>query len=129
MSYRPSWIGQNRPCWHYEICTDNKGRAYKGRKCCLAIDPAFRAAYQDLHNLWPTIGEVNERRSYFGFGLIEGERRRFGRCDMEVDTKGRLAEPRPAIYGDIGRIGLYMERRHGVFLDPEQRLVFQRCAD
>jgi len=120
-----SWIGQNRPCWHQKICIDGRGRAFKGRKCCLAVDPAFRRAFQDLHNLWPTIGEVNQRRSHFRFGMIDGERRRFGRCDIEINVKARLAEPRPAIRGDIARAGLYMEAVHGVRLRAEQRQLFQ----
>ena len=120
-----SWIGRGRACWQEKICRDSRGRAFKGRKCCLAIDPAFRRAYQDLHNLWPTVGEVNERRSNFAFGLIEGERRTFGRCDVEIDKRARLAEPRPEIRGDVARINLYMEATHSIHLDAHQRHLFE----
>lgn len=120
-----SWIGQGRPCWHDKICRDTRGRAFKGRKCCLAIDPAFRSAYMDMHNLWPTVGEVNEIRSNYRFGLIDGERRRFGACDIEIDRKSHLAEPRPEIRGDIARISLYMEAAHGIRLKAEQRRLFE----
>lgn len=27
-------FGNTRQCWREEICTDSKGKAYKGRKCC-----------------------------------------------------------------------------------------------
>jgi len=120
-----SWIGKGRACWHEKICRDSKGRAFNGRKCCLAIDPAFRHAYQDLHNLWPAIGEVNERRSNYRFGLIKGEQRAFGRCDVEINKKNRLAEPRPEIRGDVARISLYMEAAHGIHLDAHQRHLFE----
>lgn len=120
-----SWIGAGRTCWTKKICRDAKGRAFKGRKCCLTTDPAFRAAFQDLHNLWPTVGEVNELRSNYRFGLIDGEDRRFGRCDVEVDTKTRRFEPRPEIRGDVARIGLYMEETHGVRLSDAQRRLFR----
>lgn len=120
-----SWIGAGRTCWTKKACRDGRGRAFKGRKCCLAIDPAFRSAYQDMHNLWPTVGEVNERRSNFRFGLIAGEPRRFGRCDIEIDSKTRRAEPRPEIQGDVARISLYMEATHGVRLSAAQRRLFE----
>lgn len=119
-----SWLGAGRPCWRQKICRDAKGKAFKGRKCCLAIDPAFRSAYQDLHNLWPTVGEVNQIRSNYRFGLIDGEQRAFGRCDIEIDRSARLAEPRPEIRGDVARIGLYMEAAHGVRLSDAQRRLF-----
>ena len=120
-----SWIGVGRRCWSNKICRDASGKPFKGRKCCLAIDPAFRAAYQDLHNLWPTIGEVNEIRSNYRPGLIAGEARRLGRCDFEIDKKRRLIEPRPEIRGDIARISLYMEATHGIRLSNNQRRLLQ----
>ena len=120
-----SWIGAGRPCWAEKVCLDAKGRAFKGRKCCLKIDPAFRAAYQDLHNLWPAVGEVNERRRNFGFGLIDGERRTFGRCDVEIDAREKLIEPRPEIRGDIARISLYMADIHGIGLTADRRHLFE----
>lgn len=120
-----SWIGQGRTCWTKKICRDGNGKAFKGRKCCLKTDPAFRAAYEDMHNLWPTIGEVNEVRSNYRFGLIDGERRSFGRCDVEIERRPRMVEPRPEIRGDIARISLYMEATHGVELDVAQRHLFE----
>ncbi len=120
-----SWIGEGRACWHRKICTDARGKPFKGRKCCLKTDAAFRSAYQDLHNLWPTVGEVNERRRNYGFGLIEGEQRHFGRCDIEIDRRARRAEPRPEIRGDIARISLYMANVHHIRLDADQRQLFE----
>ncbi|MDH3664323.1 MAG: endonuclease [Alphaproteobacteria bacterium] len=121
-----SWLGQGRPCWRKKICRDARGKAFKGRKCCLAVDPAFRSASQDMHNLWPTIGEVNEVRRNYRFGLIAGERRAFGRCDIEIDRSARLAEPRPEIRGDIARIHLYMEATHGIGVDATLRRLLHR---
>lgn len=120
-----SWIGAGRTCWTKKICRNAKGRAFKGRKCCQAIDPAFRQAYQDMHNLRPSVGEVNESRSNYRFGLIEGERRSFGRCDIEFDPRTRRAEPRPEIRGDIARISLYMQATHGIRLSNAQRYLFE----
>ena len=119
-----SWIGQTRRCWREPICQDGEGRSFKGRDCCERIDPEYRRAYNDLHNLWPTVGEVNEQRRNYRFGMIPGESREFGRCDFEVDHAGRRVEPRPEVRGDVARIGLYMERVHGVRLSDGQRRLF-----
>jgi len=119
-----SWIGQGRPCWHQRLCVAASGRSFKGRKCCARLDPAYEAAYHDLHNLWPTVGEVNEQRAHYALGLVPGEDRAFGRCDFEVDRGAGVAEPRPEIRGDIARIHLYMEAVHGVRLrEPHRRLL------
>jgi deoxyribonuclease I len=119
-----SWIGQTRQCWREPICQDGKGRRFKGRDCCERVDPGYRRAYNDLHNLWPTVGEVNEQRRNYRFGVVPGEPREFGRCDFEVDHAGRRVEPRPEVRGDVARISLYMERTHGVGLSAAQRGLF-----
>jgi deoxyribonuclease-1 len=120
-----SWIGEGRACWQRKICQSAKGRLFKGRQCCLNTDAAFRVAYQDLHNLWPTVGEVNERRRNYRFGLIDGEARDFGRCDIEIDPGAGVAEPRPEIRGDVARASLYMARYHHVRLSADQRHLFE----
>lgn len=120
-----SWIGAGRRCWREKICRDRRGQAFKGRKCCLRTDAAFRAAYQDLHNLRPVIGEINDRRRNYRFAVIDGERRAFGRCDFEVDPSSQSVEPRPEIRGDIARISLYMAETHGIRLSPTQRDQFR----
>jgi deoxyribonuclease I len=119
-----SWIGQTRQCWREPICQGRKGRRFKGRDCCERIDPEYRRAYNDLHNLWPTVGEVNEQRGNYRFGLVPGEPREFGRCDFEVDHAGRRVEPRPEVRGDVARISRYMERTHGVRLSDAHRRLF-----
>jgi deoxyribonuclease-1 len=120
-----SWIGQGRPCWQQRLCVDGAGRSFKGRKCCARIDPAYRAAYNDLHNLWPSVGEVNEQRRNYGLGLVPGEPRAFGRCDFEVDDRAGVVEPRPEIRGDVARIHLYMEEVHGIRLSDPQRTLLE----
>jgi deoxyribonuclease-1 len=40
--------------------------------------------------------------------MISGERREFGDCDMEIDSKKKRAEPPEGVRGDIGRTYLYM---------------------
>lgn len=120
-----SWIGEGRACWTQKLCRDPSGKAFGGRDCCEAIDPAYRLAAFDLHNLWPALGDVNARRSNFRFGEIPGEVRLLGACDLEIDGGARVVEPRPQIRGDIARIGRYMERVHGVRLSRHHRRLFE----
>ena len=64
----------------------------------------------DMHNLFPTVGEVNGDRSNFVFGEIDGEKREYGKCDFEVAE--RIAEPKKSIRGDIARSYFYMSHQY-----------------
>ena len=46
----------------------------------------------DMYNLYPAIGEVNGRRSNYSMAIIKGEKREFGKCDVEI--KSRKIEPK-----------------------------------
>jgi deoxyribonuclease I len=124
-----SWIGRGRPCWEEQICSRDDGSSYGGRACCLAVDDEFRTAHNDLHNLWPAIGEINADRSNFAFALLEGDPGVYGQCDILIDFERRLAQPRPGIRGDIARMALYMERLYGVEIDDEQRELLERWLE
>lgn len=119
-----SWFGHHRQCWNEPICTDSKGKAYKGRRCCEDSDPVFETAHNDLHNLMPAVGEVNGDRKNYRFGMITGEKREYGQCDFEVDSRLRRAEPPPEVRGDIARVSFYMEKMYGVALSDQQRQLF-----
>ncbi len=68
----------------------------------------FRYMEADLHNLQPAIGEVNGLRSNYSMAMIPGEKREFGKCDVEIE--GSKVEPRPDIRGDIARTYMYMDQ-------------------
>ena len=91
-----------------------------GRKACRK-DPLFKQMESDMHNLVPAVGEVNGDRSNYKYGIITGEKRAYGQCDVEIDFKARTAEPAPNIRGDIARIYLYMTDRYGTRLSKQQR--------
>ena len=93
-------FGQHMQCWR-----DG------GRKACKK-DPTFKKMEADMYNLVPAVGEVNGDRSNFKFGMIDGEKRAYGQCDVEIDFKARKAEPKPSIRGDIARIYFYMSDRY-----------------
>ena len=101
------------------------GKPYKGRLCCLCIDPVFRAAHNDLHNLQPSIGEINGDRGNRRFGIVAGERRKYGSCDVEVDFKSDRIEPPVNVRGDIARTYFYMRDTYNIRLSKQQTRLFE----
>lgn len=104
-----SLYGQVRPCW-----------AKGGREHCSRHDPEFQAMEADLHNLVPSVGEINNDRSNFHFGIIHDRDPQYGNCDFKVDFARRTAEPRKAIRGDIARIYFYMIDTYQVTVPKEK---------
>ena len=103
-------FGQSFSAWREEgdeRCVNRKGKAFKGRNCARKVSTEFRHMEADMHNLMPSVGEVNGLRSNYSFAMILGEPRRFGACDMEIE--GRKAEPPLNVRGDIARTYLYMD--------------------
>ncbi|QGG80818.1 deoxyribonuclease I [Litorivicinus lipolyticus] len=114
----PAWqLGHQRACWR-----DGK------RKGCERNDPEYLRMATDLHNLVPSVGELNGDRSNFPFGNIRGERRVYGACDFEVDFKARKAEPPAHRQGDIARIYFYMRDRYGLLLGRSQTYLLTQWA-
>lgn len=110
----PAWeFGHQRQCWQNG-----------GRKHCVKTDAQFRRMEADLHNLVPSVGELNGDRSNYRFGMIEGEPRVYGRCDFEVDFKLRRAEPKDDRRGDVARIYFYMRDQYGLQISRQQNQLF-----
>lgn len=91
-------------------CINSRGKAYRGRRCAKKTSERFRRMEGDMHNLLPSIGRLNQARGHRAMGLITGERRPHGTCDVELD--GPMIEPRPAVRGDIARAYLYMHKAY-----------------
>jgi len=87
-------------------CRKRTGKTFRGRKCARKVSKAFRLMEADLFNLQPAVGEVNGDRSNFSMGMVPGEARRYGACDIEIEN--RKVEPPPQIRGDVARTYLYM---------------------
>jgi len=103
-----SLFGKQFPAWtdgHPE-CVTSSGNAYKGRRCATKMVEAYQFMQADIHNLVPAIGEINGLRSSYPYGILSGEIREFGNCDMEIENK--TAEPPPNVRGNIARIYFYM---------------------
>ena len=87
-------FGQSFSEWRtgHPKCISKNGKKFKGRKCAQKINEGYRRMQADMFNLYPAIGEVNGRRSNYSMAVIEGEKREFGKCDVEI--KRRKVEPR-----------------------------------
>jgi len=110
-----SAFGRTRACW-----------AAGGRDECLkaGVDPIFTTFHSDLHNMVPSVGDVNASRSDFTMGLITGDEAAFGACDFEVSLEDDKVEPPEDVWGDIARIYFYVEWMYGLSLNDGQRHLF-----
>ncbi len=133
----PAWFfGHTRSCWSdgHSQCVRSDGTTFRGRECCKrpGVDDEFRRIEADLHNLVPSVGELNGDRSNYPYGLVSGEPRAYGQCDFEVNLADpvaqRLAEPTPYVRGDVARIWLYMSDTYNVSIPDEGRLMFTGWA-
>lgn len=106
-------FGQSFSEWRdgHPDCVDSKGQPYKGRKCAAKASKLFQRMEADMYNLVPAIGEVNGDRSNYRFDMIPGEKREYGKCNMEIE--GSVAEPPDDKFGDIARTYMYMEAAYG----------------
>lgn len=122
-----SFFGQERRCWAegHSDCVTSKGKAFKGRKCCARVDETFEHMEADLHNLVPSVGELNGDRSNRPYDMVEMEQRLYGRCDFEVDFPGKRVEPEKDVRGDVARVWLYMSDAYGLDLTAKMQTQFQ----
>lgn len=111
----PAWvIGNQRQCWQ-------KG----GRDNCTANDPVFAAAEADLHNLVPSVGEVNGDRSNFAYGMLTEKPSQYGQCQIVIDFKQKTAMPPENVRGPAARVTLYMADRYKLRLSSQDRRTYE----
>lgn len=110
----PAWeFGHQLKCWQ-------KG----GRDNC-GSDKTFKLMEGDLHNLYPSVGEVNGDRGNFQFTDWGGKPGMYGKCDMIVDFKSKQAQPPKQSRGMIARAYLYMSQEHDIRLSNAQRRLYE----
>ena len=105
-------FGRQLPCW-------KEG----GRKACQK-DSIFSEIEGDMHNLVPSIGEVNLERSNYKYGYDIPKKGQFGNCEFEVDTKYKRAYPKEDIRGDIARIYFYMSDKYNLEMSEQEKKMF-----
>lgn len=106
-------FGSQLQCWQYG-----------GRKNCKKVSAKFRKMEADINNLAPAIGEINADRSNYRFGMIAGEPRKYGTCDVEIDFKQRVIEPPPEARKRVAEAYFYMERTYGLKISKKQKKLF-----
>ena len=90
-------FGQSFSEWRngHPKCVKKNGKKFKGRKCAEKVNEEYKRMQADMFNLYPAIGEVNGRRSNYSMAIIKGEKREFGKCDVEI--KNKKVEPKESI--------------------------------
>ena len=101
-------------------CVDNRGKAFKGRKCAEKVNREYRFMQADLYNLYPAVGAVNALRQNYNFQMLPGEKPDFGSCEMKIAD--RKAEPPVRARGAIARTYKYMADAYG----PRYRMSRQQ---
>ncbi|WP_346798009.1 endonuclease [Halomonas sp. Bachu 37] len=120
--------------WEHVMPAYDFGRSLQcwqdgGRDNCRATDAAFRQAEADLHNLVPTIGEVNGDRSNMRFAMaVSSDAYQYGQCQAKVDFSERAFEPPANVRGDVARTYWYMRDTHGVTISRQQQQLFEAWA-
>ena len=110
----PAWeFGHQLKCWQ-------EG----GRDQCGKV-AQFKKMEGDLHNLFPSVGEVNGDRGNFQFTNMGVKPTQYGKCPMVVDFKLKRAQPPQAAHGVIARSYLYMAQRYGIRLANQQRRLYE----
>lgn len=108
-------MGHFLPCWQ-------EG----GRKNCSLNDTTFKLMEGDLHNLYPSIGEINSDRSNFMYSQwTNSPTPMYGNCQTIIDFKLKKAQPRKEARGIIARAHFYMERTYGIKLSSQDRKLFE----
>jgi len=96
------------------------------RNECRRTNRRFNQIESDMHNLYPSLREINKVRGSAPFGDIRGETRKYGQCDFEFDSKQRIAEPPPASRGNIARAMFYMNDSYGLRIFARQANMLRR---
>jgi deoxyribonuclease-1 len=81
----------------------------------------------ELHNLVPSVGELNADRSSLPYGDVPGEPRAYGDCDFEVADG--MVEPASGVRGDLARIYLAMDLWYDIGLTSEERAQFEAWSE
>lgn len=104
-------------------CIDNRGAAFKGRKCAEKTNADYRRMQADMYNLAPAVGAVNALRSNKQYSELPSVAPTFGSCEAKVD--GSRFEPPARAKGIAARASLYMDDAYPQFsLSRQQRQLF-----
>lgn len=118
-------FGRSFPEWREgdARCVDNRGKAFRGRKCAEKVNREYRYMQADMYNLFPAMGAVNAVRSNKQYSELPGVPSSFGSCNAKV--QGKRFEPDDSAKGQVARAALYMDEAYARFrLSDQQRKLF-----
>lgn len=114
--------------WEHVVLPGNSvTSASAGRTVDVKIapkDPVYRKMESDMHNLQPSVGEVNGDRGNFMYSQWNGGEGQYGQCAMKVDFKEKVAEPPARARGAIARTYFYMRDQYNLTLSRQQTQLF-----
>ena len=102
------------------LCIDNKGNAFKGRKCVEKVNKTYRYMQSDMYNLFPAVGAVNAVRSNKQYSVLPYEDNAFGICEAKVDQN--RFEPPDRAKGQVARAALYMDNAYSQYNLSKQQI-------
>lgn len=111
----------------HEECVNNKGKAFKGRRCAEKVNMEYRYMQADMFNLYPAIGAVNALRQNYNFTMLPGVESDFGTCAMKIDNK--KAEPPEEARGRISRTYMYMDQSYPRYSMSKQQTQLMEVWD
>jgi deoxyribonuclease-1 len=124
-------LGRHLPAWKkgHPECRTRSGKRYRGRRCARKVSERFARMEADMHNLVPAVGAVNADRRAYAMGIVDGEPRAYGSCDIEIVD--RTVEPAERVRGDVARTYLYMDRAYPEveLLDDRRREMFRAWSE
>jgi deoxyribonuclease I len=112
-------------CWNDESYAVANQCSEPGRSCCERADLDAQKMIFDLHNLAPSVGQVNAQRSNDRYGLVTGETLPLV-CDVEFAPG--ITEPSDGVRGEVARTWLYMHSQHGLELEPGELAMYLRWS-
>jgi deoxyribonuclease-1 len=78
-------FGRQFSCWREgDAKCVNKGKAYKSRKWCTNVNKKYKLMQADMHNLFPSVGELNADGSNFRFDFELAQPEQHGECKLIV---------------------------------------------
>ena len=120
-------FGRQFSCWRdgNSKCVNKKGKAYKGRKCCTKVNKKYKQMQADMHNLFPSVGELNADRKNFRFDFEAGKSGQYGACEFNVLFKQKRVKVRKEIRGIIARDYLYFNKKYNMKLSKQELKKFK----
>ena len=79
----------------------------------------------DMHNLFPSIGELNADRSNYRYDFELPSKSQYGQCEFNVLFKQKRARVREEIRGIIARDYLYFHKRYDMKLSKQELKKYQ----